>query len=403
MRQTLIGLTAAVAIFLGTNCVAAQFTITIPKIPKIKKDKEKPQPTGDAPATTTTVSTPDSPMISAPAATGEVRGRPISGARITFSNNPDGSNPKTSFTSSEYIYGRLDLGGKTVSDVFGLKNQTDVPIYYINYDLKIYKPGEKPYEGNWGGAFNNTLVTKEDAQKTYWTFDVMPDPSKISTIKSMLAYDKDFERKSVAGIYSKYNDADGARSEFPQSGTYIIDVTIWGDAYDDWGKPVNDFNLRPTASAQFTFHFTGTDGQRLVANAEKARKTLETAKIASEMHRKMPDWWAKQWTPTDPKLAPARLVPMIKNYISQWNLTYIKHMIVPFTGPLWVIEKNSLGIPEYRFARPYIYIIYKDPKETNCNIGALYMREPYSGGGTFGAAYLGGIRDVEYIDCAAVK
>jgi hypothetical protein len=121
------------------------------------------------------------------------------------------------------------------------------------------------------------------------------------------------------------------------------------------------------------------------------------------MYRAMPDWWAKASRPADPKLAPVRLVPMIKGFIGQWNLTYMKHMIVEFTGPLWVIEKNSLGIPEYRMVKPYIYIIYKDAKDNSCQVGALYMRESYSGAGTYGSPYLGGIRDIRYIDCAAVK
>jgi hypothetical protein len=117
----------------------------------------------------------------------------------------------------------------------------------------------------------------------------------------------------------------------------------------------------------------------------------------------MPDWWAKGATPPEPKLAPARLVPLIKGFIGQWNLTYVKHMIVKSEGPLWVIEKNDLGIPEYRMVKPYIYIIYKDPKDNSCQVGALYMRESYSGAGTYGQPYLGGIREVQYIDCAVVK
>ncbi|MGE3467220.1 MAG: hypothetical protein AB7J13_09830 [Pyrinomonadaceae bacterium] len=394
----LIAVIAVTSFFSGPAAGQFPIKIQIPKIPK----KESPAPTPNPDPVSPTSSA--TSVSSSPAPAGEVRGKPIPGAKITFSNNPDGSSPKTSFASSEFIYGRLDLGGKTVYDAFGLKNQTDVPIYYINYDLKIYKPGEKPYAGNWGGAFNNTLVSKEDAKNTYWTFDVLPDPTKISTLKSMLAYDKDFERKAVAGIYSKWHNADSARSTFPQSGTYIIDVTIWGDAYDDWGKSTGDFNMRPTASAQFTFQFSGTDGQTLVANAEKAGKTLESAKIASEMHRKMPDWWFKGATyPAEPRLATARLVPMIKGFIAQWNLTYMKHMIVKTDGPLWTIKKNDLGIPTFKDLSPYIYIIYKDPKESLCNIGAVYMRQPYAGAGTYGEPFLGGIRDVEYIDCSVVK
>jgi hypothetical protein len=118
----------------------------------------------------------------------------------------------------------------------------------------------------------------------------------------------------------------------------------------------------------------------------------------------MPDWWFKGATyPAEPKLSAARLVPMIKGFIAQWNLTYLKHMIVKTEGPLWGIKKNELGIPTFRDLSPYIYIIYKDPKESSCNIGALYMRQPYAGAGTYGEPFLGGIRDVEYIDCSVVK
>jgi hypothetical protein len=78
-------------------------------------------------------------------------------------------------------------------------------------------------------------------------------------------------------------------------------------------------------------------------------------------------------------------------------------MIVPFSGPLWVIEKNSIGLPDYRMVKPYIYVLYKEAKDNSCQIGALYMRESYSGAGTYGSPYLGGIRDIQYIDCAVVK
>ena len=146
----------AVASFF-TQSAAGQFTLPKFKLPKITKTEVPATPNDPDPVSRDS----DSPM-SAPVPDGEVRGKPIPGAKITFSNNPDGSNPKTSFSSSEFIYGRLDLGGKTLYDVFGLKNQTDVPIYYINYDLVIYKPGEKPYAGNWGGSSSAVLKTSEN-------------------------------------------------------------------------------------------------------------------------------------------------------------------------------------------------------------------------------------------------
>jgi hypothetical protein len=68
-----------------------------------------------------------------------------------------------------------------------------------------------------------------------------------------------------------------------------------------------------------------------------------------------------------------------------------------------VIEKDNFNLPEYRMVVPYIYVLYKDPKDSSCQIGALYMRESYAGGGRYGEPYLGGIRDIQYIDCAAIK
>lgn len=402
MKTKLTGIVLLIAFLAFANAAAGQFTITIPKLPKIKKDK--PQPPVESPPSTTT----SSPGVSSEVSSGssslksEVRGKPISGARITFSNNPDGSNPKTSFASSEYIYGRLDLSGRTVYDAFGLKSLGDAKFYYINYHMSIFQPGNEPWENAWHNGSNFVLMSKEDAQKTYWNFDVLPDPTKISTLMGASEDDQKYFN-SPAGIYSQFYNADSARGIFPQSGPYTIDVTLFAKAFDDWGKPTGETEKYPTASARFAFQFSGTDGQTLVANQTKARASVEAAKNSREMLRAMPDWWFKGATPAEPKLAPARLVPLIKGFIGQWNLIYLKHMIVKPDGPLWVIQKNDLGIPEYRMVVPYIYVIYKEPKDNSCQVGAVYMRESYSGAGTYGEPYLGGIRDVKYIDCAVAK
>ncbi len=336
------------------------------------------------------------------AAQDDVRGIPIRGAKITFSNNQDGSEPKTSFSSSEFIYGRLDLGGRTVYDAFGLKNFGDAKFYYIFYHLRILPAGKAGWEHDWHNGLRAVLITKADAQKTYWNFDVLPDPAKITTIGSTLEENLDYY-KFPAGIYIQTNDVDSARSKFPQNGPYNIDITLFGNSYDDWGKSTGEFEKYPTASAKFALQFSGTDGQTLVTNAKKAYANAENAKNKQDMLRAMPSWWARGATPPEPKLAPARLVPMIKDFIGKWNLIYVKHAIYPYTGPLWVIEKNSVGIPEYRMVSPYIYIIYRDPKDNSCQFGALYMRESYAGAGRYGEPYLGGIREVQLIDCAVVK
>src|SRR5688500_14628057 len=149
-RSSSLILIAAIAIasFL-TEPAIGQFTNTIPKIkvPKVPKQNAPATPANPDPVTSNSDSSMTSNSDSSSQPRGNVRVMPIPGVRVTFSNNPDGSNPKTTFTSSEYIYGRLDLGGKTVYDAFGLKNQgAAAKFYYINYDLQIWKPGEKPWD-----------------------------------------------------------------------------------------------------------------------------------------------------------------------------------------------------------------------------------------------------------------
>ncbi len=397
-RSSSLILIAAIAVGLFfTEPAVGQFPFPKIRIPKIPKTDAPATPNNPDPITSNS----DSPSQSR--SDSSARGVPISGAKIIFSTTPDGSNPKTSFSSSENIYGRMDFGGRTMYDAFGWKAMGDRKFYYVSYFIKIRPAGDNEgWEHDWHNGRGYTLVTKEEAQKTYWNFDVLPDPAKASTLSSALADELEYYH-SPSGMWPQIGDMDNARRTFPQNGMYTVDITIFGDSYDDWGKPAGDFEKFVTVSATLAFQFSGTDGQRIAAGYQKARDAVTAAKNTKEMYRAMPDWWAKAAKPADPKLAPARLVPMIKGFIGQWNMTYMKHMITEFTGPLWVIEKNSLGIPEYRMVKPYIYIIYKDPTDNSCQVGALYMRESYSGAGTYGQPYLGGIRDVQYIDCAAVK
>ena len=396
-RFSLMLIAAIAAASFFTHPAAGQFNLPKIKVPSIPKKDDSSSPKNPD----RTASPASSSTSTANAANS--RGVPIQGARIIFSNNPDGSNPKTSFSSSENIYGRIDFGGRTMYDAFGWKAMGDRKFYYVSYFVKILPAGSNQgWEHDWHNGRSYTLVSKEDAQKTFWNFDVLPDPSKSTTLSSAIADELQYYN-SPAGMWPQIRDMDNARRTFPQNGMYNVDITIYGDSYDDWGKPAGEFEKFPTVSAVLPFQFSGTDGQRIAGGYEKAREAIESAKNRKEMLHAMPDWWAKSWTPTDPKLAPARLTPMIKGFIGQWNLTYIKHMITAFSGPLWVIEKNSLGIPEYRMVSPYIYVIYKDAKDNSCQVGAVYMREPYSGAGTYGQAYLGGIRDIQYIDCAAIK
>ena len=402
MKTKLTWIALLIAFFALENAASAQFTITIPKLPKIKKEKpridvETPTVT---PTVTTSITSSDASPSSLPAGSAD-RGKPIQGAKITFSTTPGGGTSSTNFKSSDFIYGKLDLGNQTIYDAFGLKGLGTRDFYHIKYSIDITQDG-KPWEHNWHNRGSIVLVTKDDANKTYLNFDIVPDPAKLTTIVCTLDDNIDY-CKFPAGIYNQTRDVATASSTFPKDGTYYVDITLWLPGFDGWGKVVSGYENYPAVVGKFTYQFSMQDGQTLVANSKKASLTAENAKNTKDMFRAMPDWWGKGKTPPDAKLSPASLTPMIKGFIGQWNLTYLKHTFPSFTGPLWVIEKDDYNLPKYRMVVPYIYVLYKQPKDNSCQIGALYMRESYAGGGRYGEPYLGGIRDIQYIDCAAIK
>src|SRR5687768_18309731 len=242
-RSSSLILIAVIAVgLIFTQPAMGQFTITIPKVkvPKAPK-KDAPAPTNNPDTTMTSNSDSSSPV-----ATGSVRGVPIPRARIIFSNSPDGSNPKTTVTSAENIYGRIDFGVRTMMDAFGWKAMGDRKFYYVSYFVKILPAGSNQgWEHDWHNGRSYTLVTKEEAQKTFWNFDVLPDPTKASTLTGALADELQYYH-SPAGMWPQIGDMDSARRTFPQNGAYNVDITIYGDSYDDWGKPAGDSDKFPT-------------------------------------------------------------------------------------------------------------------------------------------------------------
>src|SRR5215204_5238122 len=114
-RTSSFVLTAVIA---ATSILAVpamgQFSVPKIKVPKIVKKDTAATPDNSDPVTSTS-------DRSSPARAADVRGVPIRGATMTFSNSPDGSNPKATFTSAENIYGRIDFGGRTMYDTFGWK------------------------------------------------------------------------------------------------------------------------------------------------------------------------------------------------------------------------------------------------------------------------------------------
>lgn len=380
-----------VSVLFGFQSVSAQFKINIPKIPKVTKEKpvepEKPS------ATVSTSSNSSRSSSSTSKST-------IPGAKMYFSNTPftsSNAGAKTTFTSSEFIYGRLELN-QTVYDAFGLSALGERNYYYIYYDLGTERTQERdrysdPVE--WNGS-RNLYLTKEDVQKKYLNFDVLPDPNNMTTVLAQVdELDKYFIPAHFGGMI------EFGQAKFPQNGDYPITIKLHQNAFDAWGKPISvSDDKMPSVINTFTFKFDiAKDAKNIISNYKIASQNAGNAATKREAYQTMPDWWAKGAAPKDALLQPAALTPMLKNWAGGG---YLKHMVEAYSI-LWTIQTNDLGIPRYRNS-PAIWVIYKSKTNAEiCGIQALWLQQDYIGGGRYGASYLRDYPKQYSIYCAAVK
>ena len=166
-----------------------------------------------------------------------------------------------------------------------------------SYYLYVSMKGSKDPAGDFPVWINYDvimLVTKEDANKTYLDIDLVPDPSKLTPTWICSTNDSSQYCSPSGGLLNTYRlrDVDLASHTFPSGGTYYLDVRVWIEGFDAWGKRVSGRNDSPTVGGTFTFQFSMQDGQTLVANSKKAAASAETAKRAKEMLHAIPDFGA---------------------------------------------------------------------------------------------------------------
>ena len=128
-------------IFVGTAGLSsskAQFPIKIPKIPKINKEQPSAPDTSSTSDEITSSDRSSDPLSS----DSEDRGKAIPGAKLAFSTSPFASGEaatKTNFRSSDFIYARVGLGGRSVYDAFGMKSMGVREFYYLYISMSVSK------------------------------------------------------------------------------------------------------------------------------------------------------------------------------------------------------------------------------------------------------------------------
>ncbi len=379
----------------GIQSVSAQFTIKIPKSPKITKievEKNKPNSKDISHQNSSNDSGKENPLQAKPSALG----------KIYFSNQPFGSTNsggKTLFSTNEYIYGRFETGGKTLREVFGF-----APISNENAEHKLffnlygYDPGVPSSYGDSnghlvvGGSNGSSFITltEADLDKTYWNFDVLPDPAKAATRIYWLVGDFKYESEK-SGALALYNflKNDGEEKN------YVVRIELVKKTTDFRGQ-IEPEEKWLTAEGRLGLSFKGTDFPKIKSDQEKMeadrqariKQSAEDSEQAKIENEPLPEAWTLKSSPLLPGLTESKLKAMFLQDHPDWvKKQIVKLYAEPANSTQPTIVKNDVGIPKYRYLRQSFVAFVKVVGENECFYQRFTPAQPYSGGGTYGSFY----------------
>lgn len=195
--------------------------------------------------------------------------QPIAGGKIFFADKPFTTNAtgsKDNFSSSGFIYGRLELGEQTIQQAFKMTTE-DYSHYYLRCWVMVFKNGEEIGQHQ---SWEYIYIKKGDQNKTFLNFDILPEPVKASTA---MAADGFFDGGKAAGpLYQQVRP-----DMFSENGEYTIKVRLCLETNNAWGT-INPVSEWPMLQGEFKFQFNGNDVATILSNYKKANEVV-TAKM----------------------------------------------------------------------------------------------------------------------------
>ena len=188
--------------------------------------------------------------------------------KMYFSDKPftvNNTGSKKIFKSSDYIYGRIEMDGQTVKDAFKVWDPSaGYPYSFLLYRVFVFHNGEEMGQN----TLNVCLLEQKDKNKTFLNFDVLPEPSKATTVMSGI-------ERFDAGLFSAplYGLING--DNFKEDGEYRIVVKFYYESYDVYGAR-ELVEKWPKLEDEFTFTFTLKDVPMLKKNEAAANTVIET-------------------------------------------------------------------------------------------------------------------------------
>ncbi len=310
---------------------------------------------------------------------------------ILFSSNPFKGNTlndsKNSFTSAEYIYARLEISSGTLKEAFKIK-EDDKTKAFLKCKLTVMQNGEVI---RYGSSRDHILLNEESKNGNILNFDILPDPVKANTLYSML---DDFS----AGI--GFNPISGLikNGQWPD-GNYKVKVNIYYESVNAYGA-LQDEEKWPFVEGEFDLRFKEDDAPKIMENS----KLITENSIENAFHiDNMPPVFSKPGPLTDPNASSIKIAAILKRDLPQRQI--LKWVAEKYDGPTWHIATDEYNLPKYKYFNPHIWMAYKI--NGKCYVGYATLRQPYTGGGTYGQLQVaftsaGSLPD-HGIDCNKVK
>lgn len=340
--------------------------------------------------------------------------------KIYFSTKPftsSNSGAVTKFSSVDFIYARLETdNGRMLNEILEVessKKESRFEHWILFYKVRIYK--------------NKKLIAVND-RNNYWhltdikwninalNFDVLPSPEQFSTkITSDEYYSVNSTVSSTAPLYSMIS-----QENFPENGVYTIQIEIYDYTTDDWGNK-DDTSKWPSFKGEFEFIFNSSDVKNLRKNQQTLNdamlqqkdnaanlkqkelrdKTLEQLRqrIEDETETKsMPEAWSAKNYPIGAGFTKKNVEKFFLD-----NVTFGKRIVKIYSGSNdgWRIEKNSFGIPRYKFLDQEIKVFFS-VKDERCGYHGITIRQDYLGGGSYGKAYMSLVSET-LLPCSKMK
>ena len=189
--------------------------------------------------------------------------------KIYFSNKPFTTSNMGSqkiFTSADYIYGRIELDAETINKAFRVfEPNVNYPHAYFLYRVYVFYKGQ---EMGFNSSRNLCLLREKEKNNKWFNFDVLPEPSKASTVLSGIER-FDYYSLCTVPLYGLINS-----NNFKENGEYRIVVKFYTESYDVWNnmEPVEKW---PVLEEEFTFIFNTKDVPMLKKNEETADNVIE--------------------------------------------------------------------------------------------------------------------------------